>query len=69
MTIEEWVVFISFTIAINIVVQVLAWKIGYWLGNRNPKCPNNHNCGDCIHADAHWEDFKFRGFSCRIKAK
>lgn len=32
MTIEQWIVFISFTIVINIVIQVLAWKIGYWLG-------------------------------------
>jgi len=32
MTVEQWIIFISFTIAINIVMQVLAWKIGYWLG-------------------------------------
>lgn len=32
MTIEQWIGFILFTIAINIVIQVLAWKIGYWLG-------------------------------------
>lgn len=28
---------LSNTIAINIVMQVLAWKIGYWLGRRK-KC-------------------------------
>lgn len=32
MTVKEWIAFISFTIAINIVMQVLAWKIGHWLG-------------------------------------
>lgn len=32
MSFEQWIIFISFTIAINIVMQVLAWKIGHWLG-------------------------------------
>jgi Mn2+/Fe2+ NRAMP family transporter len=34
MTVEQWIVFILFTIVINIVIQVLAWKIGYWLGTK-----------------------------------
>lgn len=37
MTIEQWIAFILFTIAINIVIQVLAWKIGYWLGSKQDK--------------------------------
>lgn len=37
MTIEQWIVFILFTITINIVMQVLAWKIGYWLGTKQCK--------------------------------
>ena len=36
---------------------------------KRPKCPNGYNCGDCIHADTHWEGIKFRGFSCRINAR
>ena len=36
---------------------------------KRPKCPNGHNCGDCIHADSHWEGLKFRGFTCRINAR
>lgn len=34
MTVEQWIIFILFTIIINIVIQVLAWKIGYWLGTK-----------------------------------
>ena len=36
---------------------------------KRPRCPNGYNCSDCIHADEHWEELKFRGFSCRIDAK
>lgn len=36
---------------------------------KRPKCPNSYHCGDCIHADQHWEGLKFRGMSCRIDAK
>ena len=69
MTNKEWIIFILFTIAINVVFQKLAWKIAYRLGERKPKCPNNYNCGDCIHAEGHWKGIKFRGFRCRIKAR
>lgn len=31
---------------------------------RKPKCPNSHNCGDCVHAQGVWEGFTFRGFRC-----
>lgn len=30
------------------------------------RCPNNYNCADCIHSDAHWEGIKFRGYTCRL---
>ncbi len=36
---------------------------------KRPKCPNSHRCGDCIHADDHWEGLRFRGITCRINAK
>lgn len=41
MTIEQWIFFILFTIVINIVMQVLAWKIGYWLGTKQDKKAEN----------------------------
>lgn len=41
MTAEQWIIFILFTIAINIVVQTLAWKIAYWLGTRKSKEAEN----------------------------
>ena len=28
MTFEEWIVFILFTIGINVILQTIAWKIG-----------------------------------------
>lgn len=34
MTFEEWVVFILFTIAINLILQTIAWKISFWIGKR-----------------------------------
>lgn len=37
MTTEEWIFFIIFTIAINVVMQVLAWKIGSYLGRRSTR--------------------------------
>lgn len=36
---------------------------------RRPKCPNNHMCGDCIHADGSWRGLKFEGFVCGINAR
>ena len=37
---------------------------------KRPKCPNKHNCGDCIHAESVWEDaVTFRGIKCRINAR
>lgn len=41
MTIEQWIVFILFTIAINIVMQVLAWKIAYKLGVKHRRSEKN----------------------------
>lgn len=35
--ITEWVIFILFNIALNVFFQVLAWKIGIYLGNRGEK--------------------------------
>ena len=35
MTFEEWVIFISFTIIINVITQTIAWKIGYRLGTKS----------------------------------
>lgn len=32
MTAFEWVCYIAFNIAINVVLQLLAWKIGFLLG-------------------------------------
>ena len=34
MTFEEWVVFILFTIAINLIMQIIAWKISFWIGKK-----------------------------------
>ena len=34
MTFEEWVVFILFNIAINIILQTLAWKLSFWIGKK-----------------------------------
>lgn len=31
MTAEEWILFISFNVVINVVLQVTAWKLGYRL--------------------------------------
>lgn len=41
MTAEEWIFFIIFTIAINVVMQVLAWKIGSYLGRRSTRKEND----------------------------
>lgn len=37
LTLEEWIIFISFTVVINIVFQVTAWRIGYWIGTKQRK--------------------------------
>ena len=34
MTFEEWVVFILFTIAINLILQTIAWKLSFWIGKK-----------------------------------
>ena len=34
MTFEEWIVFILFTIAINLIFQILAWKVAFWIGKK-----------------------------------
>lgn len=36
---------------------------------RRPKCPNNYNCEDCIHADDSWQGLKFKGIVCGINAR
>lgn len=35
MTVEEWILFISFTVINNIVLQVAAWKLAYRLVSKN----------------------------------
>mgnify|MGYP007038248316 CR=1 FL=1 len=37
MTFEEWIVFILFTIAINVIFQTIAWKIGVSIGKKRGK--------------------------------
>lgn len=34
MTFEEWVVFILFTIVINLIMQIIAWKLAFWVGKK-----------------------------------
>lgn len=49
MTAEEWILFISFNVVINVVLQVTAWKLGYRLAtnqrqeNRNAKLDRRNN--------------------------
>ena len=49
MTAEQWILFISFTVVINIVFQVTAWKLGYRLAtnqrqeNKNAKLDRRNN--------------------------
>lgn len=43
MTPSEWIFFIIFTIAINVVIQVLAWKIGSYLGRRSTRKEKKHD--------------------------
>lgn len=33
----EWVVYILFNIALNIILQALAWRIGYKISNKKTK--------------------------------
>lgn len=37
MTFEEWIVFILFTIGINVILQTIAWKIGFSIAKREVK--------------------------------
>lgn len=41
MTAEKWILFISFTVVINIVLQVAACKLAYWLATKNRKDDKN----------------------------
>lgn len=41
MTAEQWILFISFTVVINIVFQVTAWKLAYWLATKDRKDDKN----------------------------
>lgn len=34
MTFEEWIVFILFNIGINVILQTIAWKIGFSIGKK-----------------------------------
>lgn len=43
MTPSEWIFFIIFTIAINVVMQVLAWKIGSYLVRRSARKEKKHD--------------------------
>ena len=49
MTAEEWILFISFNVVINVVLQVAAWKLGYRLAtnqrqeNKNAKLDRRNN--------------------------
>ena len=49
MTVEEWILFISFNVVINVVLQVTAWKLGYRLAtnqrqeNKNAKLDRRNN--------------------------
>ena len=49
MTAEEWILFISFNVVINIVFQVTAWKLSYRLTtnqrkeNKNAKLDRRNN--------------------------
>lgn len=49
MTAEEWILFISFNVVINVVIQVAAWKLGYrlatnqWKENKNAKLDRRNN--------------------------
>lgn len=37
--------------------------------NSRPKCPNDHNCADCIYSKAIFDGVKFKGFRCEIYAR
>ena len=34
MTSEEWIVFVLFTIGVNVIMQIIAWIIGVSLGKK-----------------------------------
>lgn len=37
MTFEEWIVFILFTIGINVIFQIIAWEIGVSIAKKEGK--------------------------------
>lgn len=41
MTDKEWLCFIAFTIAINVIMQVLAWNIAYKICSKADKRGKN----------------------------
>lgn len=40
MTSEEWIVFILFNIAVNVIFQIIAWKIGVSIGKKSEEKKN-----------------------------
>ena len=40
MTAEEWVFFIAFTIIINAIMQMIAWKITKWMWKKEDRKEN-----------------------------
>ena len=41
MTAEEWIIFLIFTIAINVLFQVIAWKLARSIGQKEQKLRRN----------------------------
>ena len=67
--IEIYFIFVIVLLGISNIISIIAmYKIANPEKKKKKKfrCPNNYNCGDCIHLDMYWEGIKFRGFSCRL---
>lgn len=58
--------FVICFLSLTNLICMFGWYFALTSKKKRIKCPNGYNCGDCIHADAHWEGAKFRGFSCRL---
>lgn len=56
MTAEEWILFISFNVVINVVLQVAAWKLGYRLATNQRQENKMPNMKEMTYGDLEYGD-------------
>jgi len=59
------------TAAILKAIFALEYQAKHQHKKKRPKCPNKHNCNDCVFCEHQFDDsaLKYKGFVCSIDAR